>query len=218
LSRRVLVVGASGHAKVVVDAIRSTHEFEIVGIADRDAPVGVPVFGLPVLASDRDILRAVDDHAIDAVVIAIGDNWTRAELTKRIAAERPALGFATVVHRAAHVSSDSMLGEGTVVFAGAVVNPGARVSRYCIINTNASVDHDCTLGDGVSIAPGATLGGNVVIGECSSVGLGASVVHSVSIGRDSVVGAGAVVVDDIPDNVVAFGVPARVIRGRQPSD
>ena len=218
MSLRVLVVGASGHAKVVVDAIRSMGEMDLIGIVDRDEPVGQTVHGLPVLASDRDVERVVEAHAIEAVVVAIGDNWTRGEVARAIKAKVPTITFATVVHRAAQISRDAAIGEGTVVFAGAVVNPGARVGRHCIINTNATVDHDCTLADDVSIAPGATLGGNVLIGESSSVGLGANVIHSVSIGRHSVVGAGATVLTDLPDQVVAFGVPARVVRSRRPDE
>ena len=99
--------------------------------------------------------------------------------------------------------------------AGAVINSGTQVGRHCIVNTSARVDHDSVLGDFVSVAPGATLGGSVHVGEYSAISLGASVIHGITIGHDTVIGAGAVVVRNVDSNVVAYGVPARVVRRRE---
>jgi acetyltransferase-like isoleucine patch superfamily enzyme len=102
--------------------------------------------------------------------------------------------------------------------AGAVVNPGARVGAFCILNTNSSIDHDCILEDYASLAPGVVTGGGVVIGRYTAIGIRATVVHGVRIGEHSVIGAGATVLHDIPDHVVAYGTPARVVRNRQTGD
>ncbi len=98
--------------------------------------------------------------------------------------------------------------------AGAVVNPNSNIGRHCIVNTNSSVDHDNHIHDFASVGPGAVTGGGVTLGTYSAIGLGACVAESVRIGKNSVIGAGATVVRDIPDSVIAFGTPARVIRSR----
>jgi acetyltransferase-like isoleucine patch superfamily enzyme len=105
-----------------------------------------------------------------------------------------------------------------VILAGAVVNSGSQIGPFSLINTKASLDHDGRMGSFTSLAPGATVGGGVEIGDFSAISLGASVIHRVRIGSHSVIGAGAVVIRDIPDRVVAFGVPAVVVRSRAPGD
>jgi len=215
---RLLIVGASGHARVVADAVRAAGALEVAGFADRDHSLGESVFGFPVLGSDREIAQIVRAHAIDSLLIAVGDNDTRARLALSLHEALSSTPFATVIHPTAYVGTDVQIGEGSVVLAGAILNPGVKVGRHCIVNTKASVDHDCVLGDFVTVAPGATLGGNVSVGENSTVGLGANVIQSISIGRHSILGAGATAVANIPDRVVAFGVPARVVRVRQPGD
>jgi acetyltransferase-like isoleucine patch superfamily enzyme len=102
--------------------------------------------------------------------------------------------------------------------AGAVLNPGVRVGEFCIVNTRASLDHDSTMGAFSSLAPGAITGGNVAVGSYSNVGMGATVLPGVSIGQHTLIGAGALVYRSVPDNSVAYGVPARLIRSRQPGD
>lgn len=111
-----------------------------------------------------------------------------------------------------------MVGEGTVLMAGSVVNSDTVIGKHCIVNTKASVDHDCDVSDFSSLAPGVTLGGTVTVGEFSAISVGASVAHSKVIGAHTVVGAGAVVVRDIPSLVVAYGIPARVVRARVQGD
>ena len=215
---RLLIVGASGHAKVVLDAVRAAGTLAVAGLVDRDHSEGETVFGAPILGNDREIPRIVRAHDVDCVIIAVGDNWTRAQLVQSLSAEMPSISFATIVHPSTCVAAGVELGEGTVVFAGAVLNAGTRVGRHCIINTNASVDHDGVLGDFVTVAPGATLGGNVTVGEHSTIALGANVIHSVSIGRHTILGAGATAITDLPDQSVAVGLPARVVRSRLPGE
>jgi acetyltransferase-like isoleucine patch superfamily enzyme len=108
--------------------------------------------------------------------------------------------------------------EKSGVMAGTVINSNSRIGQFCIVNTKASIDHDCRLDDFSSVAPGATLAGNVRVGRCSAICLGACVAEKVTIGSHSVVGAGATVLEDLPDGVVAYGTPARVVRERRPDD
>ncbi len=214
----IVIFGASGHARVVADAVRSGGVARVVGLIDSFHPVGPTTFGPSVLGDEHTLAKLYRQGDVAGVTIAVGDNTVRRRLTERIAEVCPGLPFFSVVHRTATVAPDVDLGPGSVVLAGAVVNPGSRLGMGCIINTRASLDHDSTMGDFASLAPGVTTGGNCTIGESTAVGIGATLVHGVSVGAHTVVGAGAVVMRPLPAEVVAYGVPARVIRDRAPGD
>ncbi len=214
----VVVLGTGGHAKVVIDIIERLPGFQLVGLIDPVLPSGVAVIGHPILGSDADLPALVGRYALGGAVIAIGDNWLRSQVAKRVVDAAPGLAFPAVVHPAAVVARSARVGRGTVVMAGAVVNSEAAVGEFCILNTNCSVDHECSVGDFASVAPRACLGGNVTVGEFAAVSLGASVIHRVRVGPHAVVGAGATVVRDVPANVVAYGTPARVVRPRAVGD
>jgi sugar O-acyltransferase (sialic acid O-acetyltransferase NeuD family) len=215
---RVIVVGAGGHAGVVLDAVACQGRYRVVGLVDSVLPAGARYLGYEVIG-DEAALPALA-RALDArlVVVALGDNWQRRALAERFEQVLGGPRFGTVVHPAASVAPDIELGVGTMVLAGAVLVRGCRVGRGCIVNTHASLDHDGVLEDYASLGPGAVTGGNVRVGTCTAVGLGARVVHGVTIGRHSVVGAGALVLEDVPSGVVAYGAPARVVRKRQPDE
>jgi len=215
-TKRLLIVGASGHARVVADIARRMGSFEIAGVCNRS---GTGEFeGFPVIARDVDVPTLWRLRAFDFACIAIGDNWNRANAVELITKEEPEIAFATLIHPRAVVAESASVGEGTVVMAGAVVNPGAVIGRHAVLNTNCSIDHDCQIGDFASVSPGAALGGNVKLGYCSFVGIGAAVNQGISMGDHTVVGAGAVVVRDLGDRLVAVGVPAREVRSREPND
>jgi sugar O-acyltransferase (sialic acid O-acetyltransferase NeuD family) len=212
----VIVIGASGHAKVVIDVLASSDQ-RVVGLVDRDKPIGSTHFGHPILGIEANLPSLLARY--DAMpIVAIGDNWVRSQVVARVRALVPEVTFAKAVHPNACIANGAVVGEGTVVMAGAVVNPDTRIGAHCIVNTKASIDHDGEMNDFSSIAPGATLGGSVRVGAFAAISLGASVIHGRSIGEHVVVGAGAVVIDDIPARSVAYGVPARVVRARAPGD
>ena len=202
------IVGAGGHAKVCVATARKGG-YEVPGLIDpRPDLRGATVLGAPV-HDDDDLLPR------DAIlVVAVGDNRARA----RLAAAYEGHGFATLVHPRAEMAEGSSAGEGSVVFAGAVLQPGATVGRHAIINTGAIVEHDCRVGPFATVGPRACIGGASTVGEGAIIGLGASVIHQRTIGDHALVGAGAVVVDDVPSGAVVVGVPARVVRQRDPAD
>lgn len=209
-SRRLIVHGAGGHGKVVAEAAASSG-WHVLGFT-VDGP-GAPedgLLGLPVLARTIDELRDLCLRENASAIVAVGDNAARKEIFERCL--RAGIPLATIVHRGALVSPSARLGRGAVVLAGAAINASAELGDDAIVNTAASVDHDAVLEDHVHISPGAHLGGAVRIGEGTHVGIGASVRNNVAVGRWSVIGAGSAVVGDIPDRVVAYGVPARVVR------
>ncbi|GBD36500.1 Putative acetyltransferase EpsM [bacterium HR36] len=212
--QNVLLFGSGGHARVVLDALLASERFQVVGIIDHRLPPGEAVLGVPVLGTDSDLPHIIRQFHVGGFVVGIGDNWRRAQLTRRILQHSPELRPLTVVHPAASVSRFAQLGPGTVVLPGAIVNAGAVLGAGCVLNTHSSVDHDCRLGEFVSVAPHACLGGTVTVGDYSAICLGAHVIHGVCIGCATVVGAGALVLQNLPDQVVAYGVPARIVRPR----
>lgn len=204
----LLVVGASGHGRVVAEAALAAGRWERIAFAD-DRWKEIPAWrGISIVGSSRPSadLRANYPEAI----VAVGD----AVIRLRLLTELEGVGYrlATVIHPAAIVSPSAVIGKGSVLLAGAVVNADTVLGVGCIINTRASVDHDCRLGDGVHICPGVAIAGDVHIGDRSWIGIGAAVVQGISIGRDVTVGAGAAVVNDLADGIIAVGVPAQPLR------
>lgn len=213
----VLVVGGGDQGRQVISAIEAAGN-TIAGVLDRTIPRGSVVAGYPVVGAENDLRACADGENAGAFVVAIGDNATRGALLERLTAECPGLSIVTVVHPTAFVARDATIGSGCIVLAGAVVSNGCTMGRGVLLGTHSSLDHDCVVDDYASLAPGVTTGGTVRIGRASALGVGANVVHRISIGADTVIGAGALVLDDIPDRVVAYGVPARVAREREPGE
>jgi UDP-perosamine 4-acetyltransferase len=193
----VIILGAGGHARVLIDALQLA-ACQILGLVDPASAAGSEgPWGLPVLGGEEALSRF--SPAEVRLVNGIGSVGTLA-LRDAVYRRGKAAGFtfARVVHPSAVVSGAAEIGEGTQVMAGAVIQCGARIGANSIINTRASVDHDCRLGETVHIAPGATLSGAVHIGDRCHIGTGAVVIQGITIGPDSLVAAGAVAYRDIP--------------------
>lgn len=209
-----MLVGAGGHARVVLAAIRSAGALRVIGLLDRDrAKHGTTLDGAPILGGDE-LLGTFDTNQVEALVTVGSTDVSnaRAELFARI----KALGMRTplVLHPSATIAEASGIGEGSVVLAHAIVNPGARLGANVIVNTAAIVEHDVTIGSHAHIAPGAIIGGMSRIGDRCHVGLGARVLQGVQVGDGVLIGAGAVVIADVPSGERVVGVPARPIGGR----
>lgn len=204
---RLLVVGAGGHASVVVDAALAAGT-DVVGVADDSPSVANgEVLGRPVLGTVTDGLEGIIGGVeFDSFIVAIGDNRVRGQVFERLLAA--GLAGATVIHPASVVAPSATIGAGTLVCAGAVINPLARIGANAIVNTRASVDHHCTIGDHCHIAPGTTLGGEVTVGTGVLVGIGATLLPQVSVGDWATVGGGAVVTGAVTARATVTGVPA----------
>jgi sugar O-acyltransferase (sialic acid O-acetyltransferase NeuD family) len=212
-TNNLVIVGAGGHASVIVDAILSRGEKTVVGlVAPSDEPVNSQFPpGIDVIGSDHD-LRGIFERGVQEAAIgigSIGDSDPRTRIFELLTA----IGFVmpNVVHASAIVSGTAKFSSGVQVLAGSVVNAGARINDNVIINTAAIVEHDCEIGMYAHIAPGSILGGGVVIGDRTHVGIGAIVREGVTIGADVMIGAGAMVLNDVPDQMRVAGVPAREI-------
>jgi sugar O-acyltransferase (sialic acid O-acetyltransferase NeuD family) len=215
---KLIVIGCSGHARVVVDIIEEENRWEIVGLLDTYQPSGTEVLGYQVLGSDEDLPALAAAGMCDGVVVAIGNNWMRSKVVQRIKALVPGVHFGSAVHPAATIARNVSIGAGTVIMAGVIVNPYARIGEFCILNTGCSLDHDSVMRDYSSLAPRAVTGGRVSIGAYSAVAIGATISNDVQIGEHAVLGAGSTLLKGLPDRVVAYGTPARVIRNRTPED
>jgi acetyltransferase EpsM len=202
---KVLIWGAAGHARVVADIIQLSTEYELAGFLDDTRSAPSRFLDLPVY---RDILAlpATLNSAVTNVIIAVGDCAARMRLAELAIAN----GFRLIsaFHPRAVIAGDSSIGAGTVIAAGAVVNPGCVLGENVIVNTGATIDHDCRLGDGVHVSPGVHIGGGARVGSGTWLGIGSVVKDKVAIGAGVIIGAGSVVLKDIPDGVVAWGIPA----------
>lgn len=210
----LVVLGASGHARVVIDAVRRSPAFELLGVVDPGMPAGQRLNGLRSLGGEEclpELAARVDGLA---AIIGIGDNAVRARVEEKVLGMVPRIRFATVVHPATVIAEDARIADGSFIAAGVTINCGASVGRHAVINTNASVDHDTAIGDFAFVGPNAALAGGVSVGRMTLIGIGASVIQGIRIGDRAIIGAGAAVVDDIGSDCLAVGVPARVIRNR----
>jgi UDP-N-acetylbacillosamine N-acetyltransferase len=209
----LVIWGTSGHARVVADIIRCGTEFEIVGFLDDVNPDrhGSRFCDSSILGG-REQLHRLAESGVRHFLLGFGDNAARRRLGREL--QDSGYALACAVHPRAIVARDVRMGAGSVVMGGAVVNPNVDLGENVIVNTGATVDHDCVLGDAVHISPGAHLAGAVRIGDESWIGLGSVVLEKRQVGARSIVGAGAVVTRDVPEGVVAFGVPAKVMKSR----
>lgn len=206
-----MVLGAGGHGRVVAYSAFQTRLWTEIAFLDDKFPGNLAVDGMPVLGLFADA-ASLSGRFCEAVV-ALGDSGLRMRILREL--REIGLGLPVVVHPAAWVSGNSVLGAGSVVFAHGVLSPGAELGEGCIVNTAATVDHDCRIGDGVHLSPGVHVGGEVTVGDGTWLGLGANIKHGVTIGKDVIVGVGAAVVSDLPDGVTAVGVPAKIMDSRR---
>lgn len=198
MSNKLVIIGASGHGKVVADIALRVGYSEVVFLDDAEGLVECA--GLPVVGRSSDAEKFEDSDFF----VAIGNAKIRERIQSGLRGK-----LATLIHPNASVSRRVSIGEGTVVMAGAVINSNAVIGEGCVVNTCASVDHDCVVGDYVHISVGAHLAGNVHVGSGTWVGIGATVSNNVTICHDCMIGAGAVVVRDITEPGTYVGVPAK---------
>lgn len=197
----MIIFGASGHAKVIIDIVKSTGQKSIDFILDDDRSIKS--------IGDFEVKHEVEESMVSQdLVIAVGNNITRKKLANQITNN-----FCEALkHRSAVVSEDVVIEEGSVIMPNAIINSSVVIGKHCIINSGAVIEHDCELQDFVHISPGSTVTGNVKIGEGAQIGAGATVIPGVKIGRWATIGAGAVIINDVPDFAVVVGNPGKVIK------
>jgi UDP-perosamine 4-acetyltransferase len=211
----VLIIGAGGHGKVVLDILRAAGTDRPVGFLDADPALnGSTINGLPVLGQIN-LLPKLRQKARGAIV-AIGDNRARARVGDIVSQQGWEL--VNAIHPRATVSATARLGKNVVVAAGAVVATDTELADHVIINTSAVVDHECRIGRAAHICPAAALAGRVTVGEMAFIGLGSRIIQCLTIGANAIIGAGAVVIEDVTELVTVVGVPARMIKSGEFSE
>jgi sugar O-acyltransferase (sialic acid O-acetyltransferase NeuD family) len=210
----IFVLGASGHAKVVIDILERQSQWRIAGLVDTYKATGTMLMGYRVLGSEDRLPELMAQYGVGGGIVAIGDNRMRRQVALRVAAIASQFRFINAVHPSARIAREVEMGEGIAIMAGVTVNAGTRIGNFCYVNTNASVDHDNVLEPFSCLQPNSATGGNVRLGSLSVLAMGAIAVPGISIGEDTLVGAGSTVLDDMPDGVIAYGTPCRIIRSR----
>jgi UDP-N-acetylbacillosamine N-acetyltransferase len=205
---KVIFLGAGGIAIVAAEIARC-RGLEIVGFLDDRAEKRGTLFCGAKVLGDFDMLPALR-RDVPQAVIAFGNCHGRINVAQKALS----CGFSlpNLIHPSAIVSQDASIGKGAIIMPGTIINSGTRIGSNIILNTAASVDHECLIGDGVHIGPGARLSGLVTVGNATWIGIGSTIRESVHIGNNVLVGAGSLVLKDIPDGVVVYGAPAKIIR------
>lgn len=210
-NRKLAVIGAGGHGKVVAELAAALGTYGEIVFLDDHAQGRVN--GFPVIGTTLLLENSLSPEQFD-IAVAVGNNRIRRQIAEKAAA----LGFnlPVLIHPDAYVSPSATVGQGSVVMAKAVVQAGSVLKDGVIVNTAATVDHDCLLDAFVHISPGAHLSGNTHIGEESWIGTGACSRQQIRIGSRATIGAGTVIVCDIPDGMTVAGNPAKPLVGKNP--
>ena len=215
MKKRILIYGGGAHAQYTIDIIEKENKYKIIGITDPYKKVGSIVYEYPILGKQEQIVELIKQYNIQGGIISIGDNFTRSYVYDIIKKLVPNFEFVNAIHPSTVIGKNVKLGVGLIIMAGCIINPGCKISDFCFFATGAQLDHDSFMGVFSSISAGSITGGNVKIGAYSAITLGVIVMDRISIGENTVIGSGALVTKDLPDNVLAYGVPAKIIRNRE---
>lgn len=204
MHKKVAIIGAGGHAKVIADIIEKSGD-EIVGFLDDNIQKDTTIIkNYKVIGDLNNRFTIPILHNNIEFIIAIGDNQKRKEI-----AQTTNIKFYTAIHPSAQIGLDVEIGEGTTIMANTCINSSAKIGKHCIINTCAIIEHDNKIENYVHISPNVALGGTVKVGECTHIGIGATVKNNISICENSTIGSGAVVVKNIEEAGTYVGVPAK---------
>ena len=212
--KKIVLVGAGGHALNVLDSLRPNPDFEIIGMTDPRYAAGEMMSGCKILGDDC-VLRSVFEGGVKYAFVSAGSIGCTS-LREKLYHQLKSTGFIipSVIDHSSNIGSGVMIGEGTYVGKNAVISAGSTVEIMVIINTGAVAEHGCYIGSFVHIGPGAVVCGDVKIGAGTHVGANAAVIQGVTIGEGSIIGAGSTVVHDVPGGVIAYGNPCKVVRSR----
>ncbi len=203
MNDKLLIIGASGHGKVVADIALKMDKWQNVVFLDDDESIK-SAMGLDVIGSSDDVIKHIDEYEI---FVAVGNNSIRKRIQDKL--EIYGANVPVLIHPNTVVGGQVELGSGTVIMAGAVINCCTKIGKGCIVNTGSTIDHDNYIENFVHISPGAHLAGTVHIGQGSWLGIGSVISNNLNITNWCTVGAGSVVIQDITEPGVYVGTPAK---------
>jgi sugar O-acyltransferase (sialic acid O-acetyltransferase NeuD family) len=214
----ILLFGGGLQANVCIDIIEKEDKYKIAGIVDSKAVIGSQLYGYEVVGRQENIDQLIKIYSVSAGLITIGDNYSRKFVRDFIISIVPQFNFINAIHPNVSIGRNVKLGKGVVMMAGVIVNPDSIVGDFCILNTGAQLEHNCTMEEFALLSAGSITGGKVRIGKYSAITLGVTIIDRINIGENTVVGSGSLVLNDLPDNVLAYGNPAKIIRTREPGE
>ena len=200
LNNKIILYGASGHAKVISSIIEAMNRFVDTIFDDNEKITYLNQYRV-VTGYEKNYNPNIP------IIISIGDNKIRKKISEKISHS-----FTILIHPSSIIDKKVIIESGSVVFHNAIVQRDSIVGKHCIINTNASIDHDCIIEDFVHLSPSATLCGNVKVGEGTHIGAGATIIPNIKVGKWCIIGAGAVITKDVPDYSLVVGVPGKIIK------
>ncbi|WP_122642457.1 acetyltransferase [Luxibacter massiliensis] len=206
MKQQVILIGAGGHCKIIIESL-DTDRFEIIGIIDSFTPKGTFICDIPVIGTDDDAEKIFKQGVHLAIVTIVGNLKLRRSLLDKY--RKIGFHFPSVIHKTCHISSSAILGNGITVLANACINAEAKLDDFVTINTGAIIEHEVYVEENSHIAPGAVILGGSRIGKESMVGAGSTVLQQVVIGNYCMIGAGSVVLKNIGCGVTAYGNPAK---------
>ena len=207
MNKKLMLLGYSGHAYTVIEAAFS-NKIEVLGYFEKEEKPQNP-FNISFLKSESEFnFNQLENHTF--VFPSVGENEIRKKMVEFIITNQ--LNEIVLVHSSAFIGHQTFIGNSTLVAPNVCVNSLSKIGKGCILNTNCVVEHECIVNDFVHIGPGAVLAGNVTIGELTLVGANATVKQGVNIGKNCIIGAGSVVLNDIPDNTIYVGNPAKYLK------
>lgn len=215
MKKNILIFGGGSHCKCIIDVIEAGEAYTIVGIVDSINEIGFEISGYKVIGRQDELLRLLSDFNVDGGIIAIGDNYLRRQLEQEIVSQKADFNFVNVVHPSVILSKSANIGRGNVFMAGVIINVGASIGNHCLINTGSQLEHFSVMENYSSLSAGVITGGYILLKEYSAIALGVTIFDRVSIGFNTVVGSGSLVTKDLPDNVLAYGTPAKIVKERQ---
>jgi sugar O-acyltransferase (sialic acid O-acetyltransferase NeuD family) len=210
----IVLIGGGNQAHYTIDIIEKENKYNIVGIIDSLQEIGSIRFGYPILGRQEQLEELINKHNIQAGIITIGDNWSRYNVFKQITSLIPNFKFVNAIHPSVVIGNTTKIGVGVVAMAGCIFNPKAIIGDFTFFATGAQIEHDCEIEDFSSISAGTIMGGYVKIGKFSAITLGVTIMDRLTIGSNTVVGSGSLVTKSLPDDVLVYGSPAKIIRNR----
>lgn len=210
MNNKILLIGGGGHCKSVLDTVLENNTYTGIGIIDKAYNIGNTVMGIPIIGDDT-LLSEFLNKGYRYAFVTIGTNINlRVKLLNYL--EKMGYIIPNIFDKSSEISKHSIIDNGVFIGKGAIINAEVSIKKGAIINSGAIIEHDCKIGEFVHIAPGSVLSGEVIIGDYSQIGANTTIKQQVKIGANVVVGMGSVVTKNIPDGILAYGIPCKEVR------
>ncbi|MFT5876057.1 MAG: sugar O-acyltransferase (sialic acid O-acetyltransferase NeuD family) [Clostridium sp.] len=210
----IALIGGGTQLPYSIDIIEKQNVHNIVGIIDSKQSVNTSLFNYKIIGRQENIIDLIKEYNIEGCVITIGDNWSRKMVHEEVSRLVPNMNWPNAIHPSVIIGKDVVMGQGILAMAGVIVNTGAYLGNFTNYFTRCNIEHDCYICDYSSVSAGVVLGGKVKIGMLSAIALNATIFDRVTIGENSIIGAASLITKDVPDNVLIYGNPGRIIRSR----